>query len=149
MKFTNNSGGPRIINTTDGPVQLAAGATSADLDVNPAERAAIERYRLLDPPGSPQGQQFDITTLQANPADNPNPGGAGGEGGGEGAGGGEGGNGTDKPLTAEQAAEVARLVDANTKPQLLELAGTTEGVTATDDNNKAEIAEKIVRARSA
>ena len=73
--------------------------------------------------------------------------------------GGEGGTGApdaptnatdDTPtLTAEQQAEADKLVNDNTKDELLKLAEDekVEGVTA--DNNKAEIAAKIVAARAA
>jgi hypothetical protein len=51
-------------------------------------------------------------------------------------------------LTDEQQAEADKLVDGNTKDDLLALAEAegVEGVTA--DNNKAEIAAKIVAARA-
>jgi hypothetical protein len=62
-----------------------------------------------------------------------------------------GGDGKDEgpTLTAEQQADADKLVADNTKEQLLAIAedGGVEGVTA--DNNKAEIAAKIIAAQSA
>lgn len=52
----------------------------------------------------------------------------------------------DPVLSADETAERDRLVSGNNKDELLALA---EGTDATDDNNKAEIATKIVLSRRA
>lgn len=61
-----------------------------------------------------------------------------------------GSEGADDPqLTADETAEVTKLVDGNSKADLLTLA-ESEGVEGvTEDNNKTEIATKIIVARRA
>lgn len=111
MKLTNNTRGPRVVNTTTGPVTLAPGA-SQDLDVTDAEAAGLDA--LLAGPGTASA---DTTQLKA------------------------GGDAVDP--------EVQNLVDGNNKAQLLEIA-ETEGVEGvTEDNNKTEIATKIIEGRNA
>lgn len=52
-------------------------------------------------------------------------------------------------IRREEDADVRALVDANTKAQLLDLAAEEEVDGVSDDNNKSEIAEKIVTKRRA
>lgn len=132
MKFTNHTNGPKTINTNTGPVLLAAGATSDDLDVSDAEIKAMEAVGFLGDEGmdhtkgafptSPEGKVLGTADTGGSPA----------------------------PLgTVAGGDEVQQLVDGNTKAQLLDIAEGegVEGVTA--DNNKEEIAAKIVEGRNA
>lgn len=120
MKLTNETQGPKIINTTEGPVTLAPGESRDDLDVSDAEMAAMDRVGFLKAPAG------------TAPAGAPQPMGTG-----------------DQPGEGTPEQQVQKLVDDNSKDQLLEIAETegVEGVTA--DSNKTDIATAIVTARNA
>lgn len=135
MKLTNYTSGPKTINTTSGPVMLAPGATSEDIDVSEGELAAMDAVKFLGEEGA-NAATFRPTVPEETVLNN-------------------GGNDTlnndpTRPVGTEAGGdEVQQLVDGNTKAQLLEIA-EAEGVEGvTEDNNKQEIAAKIVEARNA
>lgn len=113
MKLTNNTKGPRVVNTKTGPVTLAPGQ-SEDLDVSDAEAKGLDAH-LTGPATSTTTNASDGKKVGGDPVD----------------------------------PEVQALVDGNNKAQLLEIA-ETEGVEGvTEDNNKTEIATKIIAGRNA
>lgn len=130
MKLTNYTNGPKTVNTKTGPVMIAAGATSEDVDVADAELASMERTKFLGEEGTTQPVGAFPTSPDAKVL-------------------GTGGDATQPMGTPAGGDEAEKLVADNSKNQLLEIAEAegVEGVTA--DNNKQEIAAKIVEARNA
>lgn len=113
MKLTNNTKGPRIVNTTEGPVTLAPGE-SQTLDLSEGEAKALKRTGHLGGPGE---APVDEPIIEGGPTD--------------------------------AQVQIKELVDGNDKNQLLELAEKEEVEGVTADNNKTEIATKIVEKRLA
>lgn len=135
MKLTNYTNGPKTVNTKSGPIMLAPGTTSEDVEVSDEELAAMDAVKFLGEEGA-QAAPLRPTVPEETVLNN-------------------GGNDTlnndpTRPVGTEAGGdEVQQLVDGNTKAQLLEIA-EAEGVEGvTEDNNKQEIATKIVETRNA
>jgi len=139
VKLTNNSNGPKAITTEDRGVVILQAGEEADLNVSEANLAAYDKVNLLGAEDSPRGPSMaDIhREIASNPIGKLEPGlsPVGGEGAG---GGGDGGEGDDP------AAQVQKLVDGNSKDELVELA-KRENVDA--EGTKQELAARIVEAR--
>jgi hypothetical protein len=130
--LTNNTRGPKAVNTSKGQVVLAPGETlSDDFEVSDADRAALEATGFLDAdanqtiePASPQQTAATLNDM--------------------GTGGAMGTGNPGKPdgQTADQ------LVADNSEAQLREIADT-EGADVSGAKNKADIAQAIVDKRNA
>lgn len=131
MKLTNYTNGPKTVNTKAGGVLIAAGATSEDIDVSDDELAAMEAVNFLGTEGMDQQPRGAFPTTPESKTLGL-------------------GDAALQPLGTDAGGnEVQALVDGNSKAQLLDIAEGegVEGVTA--DNNKEEIATKIVETRNA
>jgi hypothetical protein len=145
VKLTNNSAGPKAVTTVDRGVVILQKGEEADLDVSEENLAAYDKVGLLDASDAPNGPSMaDIhREIASAPIGKNEPGlapaaaGAGGAAGGPD--GGDGGDGADDP-----AAQVQKLVDGNSKDELVELA-KRENVDA--EGTKQELAARIVEAR--
>ena len=138
-QFTNNSGGPKAITTTDQGVVVLKHGESADLNVAAADAAAIKKFKLLDAP-EPGSGPMSIAELQKEIASTgvatTGTTGEGDDATGEG----------DDGLPPENDSEVAALKDSGSATDLRAIA-KDEGVTLEGDDNKTDIARKIVAAR--
>lgn len=137
-QLTNNTSGPKAVNTTKGQVILAPGETLADEhEVTDAERAALQATGFLDSDVN-SGVEPASHSQMADMFNSMGVGGAGGAGPAMGTGAG----GPPDGQTAEQ------LKDANTEAQLREIADT-EQVDLNGAASKLDIAQRIVDKRNA
>jgi hypothetical protein len=69
MKLTNNTQGPRVVNTVTGPVTLAPGE-SQDLELSKDEAKALDATKFLDAPtGQPSAATQPLGTGQQPTSD--------------------------------------------------------------------------------
>jgi hypothetical protein len=136
-KITNNSNGPRNIHTSTGVVTLQVGETLGDdYEVSDADLKAMKAVGLLDPAdaSSKQAGNNSIADIQREIASSATPAvltdGAAAEDG----------------LVAEDDGEALALKDSGTADDLRKIA-KDEGVDLEGDDNKLDIARKIVTAR--
>lgn len=128
--LTNNSGGPRTLNTEDGPVVLENGESRDDIKMSSAEAAAMKKHGLLDAPEQPGGRS--IADVQREIASLGNVGGAVIPG---------------QETDDVDDAEVKAFKDSTNAEGLRQIA-EDEGVELEGDDNKADMARKIIAARA-
>ncbi len=125
--YENKSKGPKVLNTTNGPVLLQAGESRDDLELSKEEAASLESSKLLEDSASTGGRsiadlQREIASASGSTAE------AGADG-----------------LPADDDDEVRQLSGGSAKD--LRDTAKEEGVTLEGDDNKADMARKIVAAR--